>query len=64
MDQEIAQKFEQHGKKLDAIEQSVNKIRSYLFWGFLASILLFIIPLIGLALVIPQFLALYSSAGL
>ena len=64
MDQDMMQKLEEQGRKLDAIEQSVKKIRSYLFWTFMASIVLFVIPLIGLVFVIPQFLNIYSSAGL
>ena len=64
MEQDLMQKLEEQGRKLDAIEQSVKKIRSYLFWTFMASIVLFVIPLIGLVFVIPQFLNIYSSAGL
>ena len=64
MEQDIYQKLEEQGKKLEVIEQSVKKIRSYLFWTFMASIVLFVIPLIGLVFAIPQFLNIYSSAGL
>ena len=64
MDQDMMQKLEEQGRKLDAIEQSVKKIRSYLFWTFMASIAFFVIPLIGLLFVIPRFLDIYSSAGL
>lgn len=64
MDQELAQKLEEQGKKLDAINLSVKKIRSYLFWAFMSSLILFILPLIGLAFAIPQFLKIYSSMGL
>ena len=64
MDQDLMQKLEEQGKKLDAIERSVKKIRSYLFWTFMASIILFVLPLIGLLAVIPRFLDIYSSAGL
>ena len=64
MDQDMMQKLEEQGRKLDAIEQSVKKIRSYLFWTFTVSIALFVIPLIGLVFAIPRFLDIYSSAGL
>ena len=64
MDQDILQKFEEQGKKLDAIEKSVNKMRSYFFWALAVSLILFIVPLIGLVFAIPQFLNIYSSAGL
>ena len=56
MDQELIQKFEEQSKKLDVIEQSVKKIRSYLFWTFVISIVVFVVPLIGLAIVIPRVL--------
>ena len=64
MDQDLMQKLEEQSKKLDAIEHAVKKIRSYLFWTFMASIILFVLPLIGLLIVIPRFLDIYSSAGL
>ena len=64
MDQDLMQKLEEQGKKLDAIERSVKKIRSYLFWTFMASIILFVLPLIGLLIAIPRFLDIYSSVGL
>ena len=56
MDQELIQKFEEQSKKLDVIEQSVKKIRSYLFWTFVISIAVFVLPLIGLAIVVPRVL--------
>ena len=61
MDQDLIQKLEEQGRKLDAIEHSVKKIRSYLFWTFVASIILFVLPLIGLLIVVPQFLSTYSA---
>ena len=64
MEQEISQKLEEQSRKLDAIEQSVKKIRSYLFWTFVGSVLLVILPLIGLLFVIPRFLDIYSGAVL
>ena len=64
MDQDISQKLEEQSKKLDAIERMVKKINSYLFWTFVGSILLFVLPLIGLLFVIPRFLDIYSGAGL
>ena len=64
MDQELAGKFEEQNRKLDAIELSVKKIRSYLFWTVMASVILFVLPLLGLLIAIPKFLDVYSSAGL
>lgn len=64
MEPELAQKLEEQSRKLDAIEKSVTKIRSYLFWTAMASIILFVLPLLGLLFIIPRFLDIYSSAGL
>jgi len=64
MDHDILQKFEEQNKKLDAIEKSVGKIHSYIFWGAVLSLALFVLPLIGLFFVVPRFLDTYSSVGL
>ena len=56
MDQELMQILTDHSKKLDAIERSVKKVRSYMFWTFMISIILFVLPLIGLAIVVPKVL--------
>ena len=64
MEQDISQKLDEQSRKLDAIEQSVKKIRSYLFWTFVGSVMLFVLPLIGLLFVIPRFLDVYSGAAL
>ena len=56
MDQELSQQLAEQSKKLDVIEQSVKKIRSYLFWTFVISIVVFVVPLIGLAIVVPRVL--------
>ena len=61
MDQDISQKLDEQSKKLDAIEKSVKKIKSYLFWTVMASIILFVVPLIGIIIILPKFLNIYSS---
>ena len=54
MDPEIKQKLEQQDAKLDAIYKSVEKkeVFSDDFW---VTIVLFILPLIGLLFIIPSF---------
>ena len=61
MDQDISQKLDEQSKKLDSIETSVKKIKSYLFWTVMASIILFVVPLIGIIIILPKFLNIYSS---
>lgn len=62
MDQEIQQKFEQQDKKLDAIYKSVEKMRKYFLWTLIVSIAVIVLPLIGLAIMIPWILNTYTSA--
>ena len=62
MDPEIKQKLEQQDAKLDAIYKSVEKTRKYFQMIFWVTIVLFILPLIGLLFIIPSFLSTYSGA--
>ncbi len=64
MDQEILQKFEEQDKKLDQIFRSVEKTRKYFLWTMIISVVVIVLPLIGLIFAIPQFLSLYTGAGL
>ena len=47
--------------KIDRIYISVEKTRSYLKWTLIITVVLFILPLIGLLFAIPTFLKSYSS---
>lgn len=46
-------------QKLDAIYISVEKTRKYFQWTLIISIVLFILPIIGLLFAIPAFLTNY-----
>lgn len=63
---EIIKKIEENNKKLDEIYQSVEKIKKYFIWSAAVSVLFFVLPLVGLVLIIPWFLSVidYSSIGL
>ena len=61
---QILEKLEEQGKKIDSIYKSVEKTRKYFFWTLIISIVVVVLPLIGLLFVIPQFLSLYSSFNL
>ncbi|HEY4510142.1 MAG TPA: hypothetical protein VJC15_04120 [Candidatus Paceibacterota bacterium] len=63
-EQKILEKLEEQGKKIDGIYKSVEKTRKYFLWTFVVSIVVVVLPLIGLLFVIPQFLSLYSSLNL
>ena len=60
---EIYQKIQDQDKKLDAIYRSVEKTRKYFLWTLIISVVVFILPLLGLIVVIPQFLSVYSGLG-
>ena len=64
MDQEILKKFEEQDKKLDAIFKSVERTRKYFLWTFILSVAVMVLPLIGLAFVIPKFFATLNLGGL
>lgn len=56
MDQEIVKKFEIQEKKLDDIYHSVEKTRKYFMWTLIITVAMIVLPIIGLALVIPMFM--------
>lgn len=63
MEEDLRQLIEKEKLQLDRIEQSVNKIRSYLFWTFVVTVAVIVLPIIGLMVVIPRFLHMYSNLG-
>jgi len=65
MEDDIREKLEELNKKIDAVMKSVEKTRKYLLWTFIISILVIVLPLIGLAFVIPYYFStLKLPAGL
>ena len=50
--------------KMDTLQRAINKLQKTFFWTLVITVALFVLPLIGLVFVIPQFLASYSGAGL
>ena len=69
MDEELLKKFtesfnaaqDRQDEKLDNIFRSVEKIRKYFLWTLIITVVLFVVPLIGLILVIPQVLSTYTG---
>ena len=60
-DAELRQKIEALEKKIDAIYVSVEKTRKYFLGTIVVTIIAFVLPLIGLAFVIPSFLSSYTD---
>lgn len=48
-------------KKIDELQRSINSIKKIFFWILVISVVMFILPLIGLVFAIPQFLSIYSD---
>ena len=61
MEQEIAQKLAEQEKKLEAIYRSVERTRKYFLWTLIITVLLFLLPLVGLIFIIPSFINVYTS---
>jgi hypothetical protein len=64
MEQDIIKKLEEQSQKLDAIFRSVEKTRKYFLWTLIITLVLFVLPLVGLFFAIPQFLNTYSNLGI
>ncbi len=58
---EVKQKLEILERKLDEVKDSVDKIKKIFFWTIVISLVLFILPLVGLVFAIPKFLSTYSG---
>jgi len=60
--QNLEVRLESYEKKIDDIYVSVKKMQSYFKWTFYITIALFVLPLIGLMVVIPTFLENITSS--
>jgi len=60
-DQELRQKLDALEKKIDAVYTSAEKTRKYFLAVIVVSVVAFVLPLVGLVLAIPRFLAGYGS---
>ncbi|MEK7513105.1 MAG: hypothetical protein AAB601_02800 [Patescibacteria group bacterium] len=64
MDEEVRKRFDEQGKQLEAIYRSVEKTRKYFLAVLVISIVMILLPALGLFFVIPQFLetlSIYST---
>ncbi len=62
MDPEISARLTAQEQKLDAIYISVEKTRKYFQWTLIATIVMFVLPLIGIAAILPWFVNTMMSA--
>lgn len=63
MEPELPQRLAALESKVDAMYASVEKLRKYFLWTGIITIVLFVVPLIGLMLVIPSFINSYARIG-
>jgi hypothetical protein len=48
-------------KKMDDLKRSIDGLKKVFLWTLIISIVLFVLPLIGLLFIVPQFLSNYSN---
>ena len=53
MEEDLKARLDAQDKKLDAIYVSVEKTRKYFLWTLIASLVAFVLPLIGIAVIAP-----------
>ena len=54
---EVLKKLAELEAKVDAVYKSAEKTRKYFMWTLIISVVLFVLPLIALVFVIPQFIS-------
>lgn len=54
---EVLKKIAELDAKVDAVYKSAEKTRKYFLWTIIGSVVVFVLPLIGLLFVIPSFLS-------
>ena len=64
MENEILQKLVEQDKKIEAIYQSVEKTRKYFLLTLIISVVVIILPLIGILFMMPNFLKIMTGNNL
>ena len=62
MENDTAKKLEMLEAKIDAIYVSVEKTRKYFFWTMIITVVVLVVPIIGLLFAIPAFMTNYVGA--
>lgn len=63
MEQEILERVKNNEEKLEKILISVEKTRRYFLWTLIITILVVLLPAVGLVFAIPKFMDTYSQIG-
>jgi len=64
MEEEAKKRFDAQDELLKKIYKSAEKTRKYFMWTLIISLVMFILPLIGLMFVIPKFATMFAESGL
>ncbi len=59
MENDTVKKLSELEAKIDAIYVSVEKTRKYILWTVIATVVVFVLPLVGLVFAIPMFMKNY-----
>lgn len=62
MEDQILQKIEEQSEKIEVLTRQVNKVRKYFLIIIWVTVIMFVVPLIGAAFIIPTFLSTYLGA--
>jgi hypothetical protein len=62
MNEEIIQKLNEHGEKIEEIRKSIDKMRKYFLWTLIITVVTIVVPLIAIVAIIPWFLKIITSA--
>ena len=61
IDPELLAKLDEIGAKAEKAYEASEKVRKYLFWTGVVTAALVVIPAIGLAFALPQFISSYTT---
>jgi len=61
MDTDVQKELREQRALLESIHTSVEKTRKYFQWTLIITIILFVLPLLGLIIAIPSFISLYTT---
>jgi hypothetical protein len=61
MSQELERELREQRALLESIHKSVEQTRQYFLWTLIITVVLFILPLLGLAFAIPSFMNTYQQ---
>lgn len=62
MDEETLGRIKHIEMRVEAIYESAEKTRKYFLWTLIATVVVFVLPLLGLLFAIPSFMDSYSNA--